>query len=142
MVRSLPRIPIATAASICAAIMAPALCAQPARVPSSEVGPPAARFAAHPYTSALAAVGNYQSCGVNARRAAVDEVTRALQSIEAAAEAKGLGATLERLREEHDRLLAVSTMIACASGPRAALANARRALVAFRTWVDDQPARQ
>jgi hypothetical protein len=38
-------------------------------------------------------------------------------------------------------LLAVSTMVACAHGPAAALAGARLALKAFRAWVAEQPAR-
>jgi hypothetical protein len=119
--------------------MATALPAQPARVPASVIGPPAGPLAGHPYKSALGAVWNYQSCGARARRAAYIEITTTLHSIEAAAEAKGLGPTLERLRQEYHALLAVSTMMACARGPRAALAGARGALAAFRTWVDEQP---
>jgi hypothetical protein len=115
--------------------------AQPARLPASVLGPPAEALAPHPYKSALGAVWNYQSCGVHARRAAIIEITNRLRSIEAAAEAKGLGPTLERLRQEYDALLAVSTMMACARSPRAALAGAREALTAFGAWVDDQPAR-
>lgn len=115
--------------------------AQPARLPASVLGPPAQRFAAHPYKSALGAVANYQSCGVHARRAAVREITAALLAIEAAAVARGLGPELERLRREYYELLAVSTMTACALGPRRALAGARGALADFRAWVAEQPGR-
>jgi hypothetical protein len=69
------------------------------------------------------------------------EINAELRSIEAAAEAKGLGPTLERLRREYQALLAVSTMMACFRGPRTALADARRALQAFRAWVAGQPDR-
>jgi hypothetical protein len=115
--------------------------AQPARVPASLLGPPAGPLAPHPYKSALGAVGNYQSCGVDARRTSYLVINAELRSIEAAAEAKGLGPTLARLRREYQALLAVSTMMACAHGPAAALAGARRALQAFRAWVAAQPAR-
>jgi len=113
--------------------------AQPARLPASVLAPPAQRFAAHPYKSALSAVANYQSCGVHARRGALVEITETLRSIEAAAVAKGLGPTLERLRQEYYELRAVSTMAACAWGPRRALAGARGALADFRAWVAAQP---
>src|SRR4051812_22978784 len=88
--------------------------AQPARVPASTLGPPVSPLAPHPYKSALGAVGNYQSCGVNARRTPAAELDGELRSIEAAAEAKGLGPLLERLRREYQQLLAVSDMMACA----------------------------
>jgi hypothetical protein len=116
--------------------------AQPARVPASVLGPPAEPLAGHPYTSALGAVWNYQSCGAHARHAAHVEIDTRLRSIETAAEAKGLGPTLERLRQEYRQVLAVSTMTACGGGPRAALAGARRALEAFGHWGADQPARR
>jgi hypothetical protein len=115
--------------------------AQPARLPASTLGPPAQRFAAHPYKSALGAVANYQSCGVHVRAAAYAEISSALRSIEAEAAAKGLGAELARLRQEYYDLLAVSTMAACGGGPVRALADARRAIAAFRAWVAGQPGR-
>ena len=114
---------------------------QPALVPASQLGPPSEPFAAPPYKSALGAVANYQSCGVHARRVALLDLTAGLRSAEAAAVAKGLGPTLERLRQEYEALMAVSDMAACAGGPRRALAGARGAVAAFRAWVAAQPAR-
>src|SRR5258705_10039304 len=96
-----PRLFLAIAVCFLAAGMTPALPAQLARVPASSIAPPAGPLAPHPYKSALGAVWNYQSCGVNARRAAYIEITTRLRSIEAAAEAKGLGPTLVRLRQEY-----------------------------------------
>jgi len=58
---------------------------------------------------------------------------------EADATLKGLGATLERLRQDYYALRAVSSTTACAGGPRRALAYARRAVAAFRAWVAEQP---
>lgn len=144
MPRSPLRTPLAVAAFVFAVATTQALPAQPARVPASEVGPPAGDrpagpMAGHPYKDALGAVWNYGSCGANARRAAYVEINNALRSIEAAAEAKGLDPTLERLRREYQQLLAVSTIMPCPRGPRAALADARRALAAFRAWVAAQP---
>jgi hypothetical protein len=143
-----PRLKMCFAVAACAfaACMSTALPAQRARLPASVLGPPAGDrptgpMAGHPYKTALGAVWNYQSCGANARRAALSEITTALLSIEAAAEAKGLGPTLERLRQEYQQLLAVSTMMACARGPRVALASARGALRDFRAWVAAQPGR-
>jgi hypothetical protein len=118
-----------------------ALPARPPRPPARVLGPPAQRYAAHPYKSALGAVTNYQSCGSRAQAAAFVEISTALRAIEAAAQAKGLGAELARLRQEYHALLAVSTMTACAGGPVRALADARRALAAFRTWLAGQPER-
>jgi hypothetical protein len=103
-------------------------------------GAPAARFAPHPYKSALGAVANYQSCGVRARAGRVAALNAALRAAETAARAKGLAPTLERLRQDYYALLAVSTMMACARGPAAALTGARRAVAAFRQWVAAQPA--
>ena len=136
MVHSVSGKAIALALIVFAAGPAPT---QPARLPASVLDPPAQRFAPHPYKSALGAVANYQSCGVHARAAAYREITAALRAIEAAAEAKGLAPTLERLRREYYELRAVSTMTACGGGARRALAGARRALAAFRTWVAEQP---
>lgn len=141
MARSPLRLLFAIAVCVFGAGMTTDLLAQPARVPASQIGPPAGWLAGHPYKSALGAVWNYESCGANARRAAYIEITTRLRSIEAAAEAKGLGPTLERLRQEYHALLAVSTTMACAGGPRAALACARGALLRFRAWVEDQPGR-
>src|SRR3954466_13477094 len=110
------RLSLPIAACVLAAGMAADLAAQPARLPVGALERPAGPFAAHPYKSALGAVSNYQSCGAQARRAASVELDTALRSIEAAAEAKGLGPTLERLRREYQQLLSVSTMMACARG--------------------------
>jgi hypothetical protein len=107
----------------------------PALVPASRIGPSAEPLADHPYKSALAAVGNYQSCGTNPHRTSYLAIEAELRSIEAAAGVKGLGPTLARLRQEYQQLLAVSSMMACAPGPAAALAGARHALRAFRAWV-------
>jgi len=139
-----PRLSLAIAACLFGAGLGTALPAQPARVPANVLErpaghPPAGPLAGHPYKTALGAVRNYESCGVRVRRAAAIEIDTAMRSIEAAATAKGLGPTLERLHTEYDQLLAVSTMNACSGGPAAALAGARRALRAFRAWVADQP---
>ena len=140
MIRAVPGKSIALALAALAAAAGPAL-SQPARLPASVLEPPAGRLAPHPYKSALGAVANYQSCGVHVRAAAARDVAAALRAIEAAAEAKGLGPTLERLRREYYELRAVSTMTACGGGARRALAGARRALDAFRVWVAAQPGR-
>ena len=138
--------PFPTTSSFAAAVLtiaATALPGQPARVPASVLERPAPDpLAGQPYKDALSSVWNYGSCGVHARRAANAEINDALRSIEAEAEAKGLGPTLERLRRELDALLAVSTMMPCARGAPAALAEARRALAAFRAWVAEQPAQR
>ena len=139
MAHSLPRPSTVLAALALVASMATALAAQPARLPASVLDPPAERFAPHPYKSALGNVANYQSCGIRSSAAAYRELTRTLRAVEAAAEAKGLGPVLERLRREYYELRAVSTMAACAGGPRRALAGARRAVAAFRAWVAEQP---
>ena len=136
-----PRLFLTIAACVLAAGAAMAPATQPARVPATAIAPPAGPLSSHPYKSALGAVANYQSCGVHARRAALVEVTEALRSIEAAAMAKGLGPTLERLRQEYYQLRAVATMAACAGKPRRALAGARGALADFRAWVAAQPGR-
>ena len=140
MAPSPPRLSFAAAAFALCALAATPLPAQPARVPASTLGPPAdGPMAGHPYKDTLGAVWNYGSCGVHARSAARDEIEAALRRIEAAAEAKGLGPTLERLRGEYQRLLAVSSIMPCPRGARVALADARRALAAFRAWVAAQP---
>ncbi len=117
------------------------LVAQAGGAPPGSAGAFPARFAPHPYTSALGAVWNYQSCGVRARAAEVAALNAALQAGEAAARAKGLGPELERVRRDYQALLAVSTMMACTRGPATALASARRAVADFRRWVTAQPGR-
>jgi hypothetical protein len=113
--------------------------AQPVAPSAGEAATPAPRFAPHPYKSALAAVANYRGCGVRARAAPYQALTGEMRDIEAAAAAKGLGPTLERLRREHYELLSISTIMACVRGPIPALAEARRAVAAFRAWVAGQP---
>ena len=114
--------------------------AQPA--PANQAGPVHVRFAAHPYTSALDALANYQSCGVHARAAALAPLEAAFHTSEAAARAKGLGPLLDELRRDYQALLAVSTRMACARGPVAALTGARNAVRAFQAWEDAQPTAQ
>jgi hypothetical protein len=133
--------PITSVAIIACLFGAGTSAAQPALVPASRIGPSPGPLADHPYKSALGAVGNYQSCGTNPHRTSYLAIEAELRSIEAAAEAKGLGPTLARLRQEYQQLLAVSSMMACARGPAAALAGARQALRAFRAWVAEQPDR-
>ena len=112
--------------------------AQPA--PANQAGPTHVRFAPHPFTSALDALTNYQSCGAHVRTAAAfAQVDRAFRASEAAARAKGLGSLLDELRRDYLALLAVSTRIACFGGPAAALAGARSAVRAFQAWVAVQP---
>ena len=137
--RFLPRVSMALASLALIAGMGAPAAAQRARLPASVLAPPAERFAPHPYTSALGAVANYQSCGIHARAAAWRALERALRAGEADATLKGLGPTLERLRQDYYALRAVSSMTACGGGPRRALAFARRAVAAFRTWVAEQP---
>lgn len=98
-----------------------------------------ARFAAHPYTSALGAVWNYRSCGVHASAARYRALEAAVEAAEAAARAKGLGPELDRVRADYNAILAVSTMMACAHGPVGALRDARRAVAAFQAWVAARP---
>jgi hypothetical protein len=114
--------------------------AQPGSAPPGEISTPAGRLASHPYKSALGALWNYRSCGSHARAAVYESLSAELRSIEASAVAKGLGPTLERLRQEYHALLSVASTMACAGGPRRALAHARGAIAAFRTWVESQPA--
>jgi len=101
---------------------------------------PAERSNEYSYRAALGALWNYRSCGVRARTATYRALAAELASIESLAWSKGLGPTLERVREEYNRLLAVATMRRCGGGPVAALARARRAMAAFRTWVEEAPA--
>jgi hypothetical protein len=120
-------------------LLAAGAAGQAMEVQSGAAGTPE-RFAPHPYKSALGAVANYRSCGVRARAGPAAALDAALRAGEAAARAKGLGPMLERLRQDYHALLAVSTMMACARGPAAALAGARRAVADFQRWVAAQPA--
>jgi hypothetical protein len=113
--------------------------AQAQLAPANQAGPVHVRFASHPYTSALDALANYQSCGVHARAAVFAELDRMFRESETAARAKGLGPLLDELRRDWQALLAVSTRMACAGGPAPALAGARNAVRAFHTWVAAQP---
>jgi len=116
------------------AALEPSPAAQPAPAPA-----PPARFAAHPYTSALGALWNYRSCGVHASAARYRALEAAVEAAEVAARAKGLGPELDRVRADYNAILAVSTMMACARGPVAALSGARRAVAAFQAWVAARP---
>lgn len=100
------------------------------------------RFASHPYTSAMGALANYQSCGVHVRAAAFAALDATFRESEAAARAKGLGPLLDELRRDYLALRAVSTMTACGGGPAAALRGAGTAVRAFQAWVAAQPAAQ
>jgi len=93
------------------------------------------------YIAAQEAVWNYQTCAGRDRLATYQALVAELGSIESLARSKGLGPTLQRVREEHNRLLAISSRMLrrCAGGPSAALARARQAIAAFRTWVQDAP---
>ena len=105
-------------------------------------GPPAGQaehWTSHPYKSAIAALANYGSCGIHRHTATYMALTADLRSLEAAAVAKGLGPTLERLRQEYEALMAVADVMACGGGPVRALAEARNAVAAFRAWVEAQP---
>jgi hypothetical protein len=114
------------------------LAAQPGGAPAAPR--PAGRINEYSYSGALGALWNYQSCGVRARAADAQALAAELRAIESLARSKGLGPTLERVRDEYNRMLAVSIMMGCAGGPVAALAGARRAMTAFRTWVEQAPA--
>lgn len=113
------------------------LAAQPARAPAQ--ASPSGQADEYSYRGALGALWNYRSCGVRARAADFQALAAELRSIESLARSKGLGPTLQMLRDRYDRLLAVATMMGCASGPVPALARARRAMAAFRTWVEEAP---
>jgi hypothetical protein len=117
----------------------PGLAAQPGGAPAGQAGAPAGVWTSHPYKSAISAVANYGSCGIHADAALYSGLNAALRSLEAAAVAKGLGPTLERLRREYEALMAVADVMACAGGPAGALAEARGAVAAFRAWVEAQP---
>ena len=125
------RMPVALAFLLLAGAAGPASALQPARAPDETS-----------YRGALAGVWNYRSCGAGARAADYRALEGELQSIEALARSKGLGPTLERVREEYQRMLAVSSTMACAGGPASSLADARRAMAAFRAWVAQAPVHQ
>jgi len=125
-------------AACCAILLAMFAMVEPIRAAQpASVSP--ARFARHPYTSALGAVWNYRSCGVHARAAPYRALEAAVAAAEAAARARGLGPLLERLRADYNALLAVSTMMPCVHGAAASLRDARRAVAAFQAWVAAQP---
>src|SRR5436190_17814846 len=92
-------------------IAAPAT-SQTRPAPAGQPGPSHPRFARHPFTSALDALTNYQSCGVDLRTAALARLDAAFRASEAAARAKGLGPLLDDLRRDYLALLAVSTRTA------------------------------
>ena len=123
-------------ALICTGLDAAAAAAATAQdMPTSE------RFANHPYKTALGAMTNLQSCGsgMGAHGAAARALAEEMRGLEAMAAAKGLGPRLEQMRRDYLAILAVSTMVACPTGARRALADARRAVAAFRAWVEAQP---
>jgi hypothetical protein len=116
------------------------ICLALALILSAAAGAPAAPPNESSYRRALGTLWNYQACGVRARRAAYRSLAAELAAIERLARSKGLGPTLERLREEYNHMLAISLIMPCAGGPAAALARARLAMPAFRAWVEAQPA--
>jgi hypothetical protein len=103
--------------------------------------PPAARIDREPFQTALAALDNYQSCGVSADSPAFAALMGALQAAEALARRKGLGRELDRERAQYQMIRTVSISVACAGGPAGARADARRAVEAFQAWAAAQPAR-
>ena len=105
------------------------------QAPEEQAASPQLRFERHPYGSALDAFANYQSCGVRACAREVAALSTALRAGEAAATARGLGPVLERVKRDWLAYLAISSRVACARGPAAALAGARAAIRAFRSWV-------
>ena len=88
-----------------------------------------------PYQTALAALDNYQSCGVAEGSPPYRALTALLQAAEAIARSNGLGPELDRERAQYLAIRAVSTSVACAGGPAFARAEARRAVAAFRAWA-------
>jgi ketosteroid isomerase-like protein len=130
------RTPIALALALLAA-GAP-LAAQPRAAPAAPR--PAGLPDEYSYRGALGGLWNYRSCGVHARAADYQALAAELRSIESLARSKGLGPTLERVRDEYNRQLAISLLMPCGGGPVAALAGARRAMAVFRTWAEQAPA--
>jgi hypothetical protein len=98
------------------------------------------RFTTHPYRSAIEALDDLQMCGTNSEMAELPILTAKLRAIEALAVSRGLGPTLEQVRQQYRDLLAISSRTACVRGSRPALAPTRQAIEAFRTWVAAQPA--
>jgi ketosteroid isomerase-like protein len=127
------------------AIALPA-CAGAAATAAAPVPPrpaPAMPADAHAYIAATEAVANYRTCNLRRGGAGTLQALEAeLAAIESLARAKGLGPVLERVREEHVRMLAVSSrmFVQCAGGPEGALMGARQALAAFRSWAERMPA--
>ncbi|MGE3150983.1 MAG: hypothetical protein AB7K04_18200 [Pseudorhodoplanes sp.] len=134
-----PQAHIGLALILSAAGAALPLAAQPGAAPPE--APRAVPVDEQSYLAAQGDLRNYQSCGTRARRATYQALAEELQSIESLARSKGLGPTLERVVAERNRILAISSMMVrpCVGGPVAALAGARRAMAAFRTWVDRAP---
>ena len=122
---------VVTALAMVTAGSGPAVAVQPGHAPATAP----THFERHAYPSALNAFANYQSCGSHARAREIEALGLALRTGEAEARASGLGAELERLKREYLALLAVSSTVACAGGPAAALAGARVAMRAFAAWV-------
>ena len=107
--------------------------------PMPDTVPPADRFAPHPYKLALGALWNFRSCGVHVRAADYNGLVAQVREIEAAANARGLGPTLERELRNYRAVLAVSLLTACGGGPVRARVEAVRAITAFREWVNSRP---
>ena len=104
--------------------------AQSAQPPAAQARPLDQRT----YHSALAELAYYQRCGRDA--AQLVALTAQFHAIEAAARAKGLGPTLDAVRQAYLNLLAVSTMSgACGPDRAAMLVQARRTMADFQAWV-------
>jgi hypothetical protein len=99
--------------------------------------PPAAQARAldqHTYQAALAGLGYYQGCGRDAGELAA--LTAQFHSIEAAARAKGLGPTLDIVRQQYQNMLAVEIRMArCGRDRVSPLVEARRTMADFQAWV-------
>jgi hypothetical protein len=108
-----------------------AMAAPPVRAP---LQPPMPRDELS-YEGALDGLMNVQTCRVHADGGAIAALDAQLHAIEAAARAKGLGPTLDRVRERWQAMLAIESRMACGGGPAAALAGARRGVAAFQAWV-------
>lgn len=140
MHRQRPRLRLALALALLAAAAAAPAAAQRG-LPTRPLPPVPADE--HSYIAAQEAVENFRTCNIRRGRAGeLQALAAELAAIESLARAKGLGPVLERVREEHLRMLAVSSRmwVACAGGPDGALAAARQALAAFRTWAERMPA--
>ena len=103
---------------------------QPGASPAAQLRP----LDEQSYRAALAGLAHYQTCGRDAAQLAA--LTAVFHSIEAAGRAKGLGPTLDRVRQQYMDLLAVSTMrVACGADRATALVQARRTMADFQAWV-------